>query len=269
MLLFSSRSQWFSLVVILGFLVNCFELTSGNHHLDDFTVKDDTQDLLAIPSDSVPVSVVVPPPDVIARHGPITQYIPSDEKAEESRNGAVYAYNPNRPRAQRRRIRIRPKQLQESASSQQVSGGYRGEGREDKISSSGHSRQTSPLLQHHPDLVGIDQYQKEQQVSSATPAVALAPAVPITGYSKSSLELQAEAIADDSLKEQQLIGSTIGSGVDIYQAAVHSPTKLLDNVFALFAKLSIPKEHYLNVISFVGVYLFMSILFYGSDEILQ
>ena len=56
---------------------------------------------------------------------------------------------------------------------------------------------------------------------------------------------------------------------DLYHDFFLHPYKAVDYFFTTVTKMSIPQDHYLNVISFVGIYLFMTYLAYSTEDVFQ
>lgn len=57
--------------------------------------------------------------------------------------------------------------------------------------------------------------------------------------------------------------------LDIYHDILAHPQKALQYILHLGQHFTVPQDHYMNVISFVGIYLFMSYLFYSTEDVLQ
>ncbi|CAL8125681.1 unnamed protein product [Orchesella dallaii] len=260
-----SRSFWVLSIVLLFFSFHRSVLVSGepfnnndnngfvdsNHDL--IATASDNQDLLAIPSE--------PHPDF--QSGPVTAYA-FDNVAVESKNGG-------QGRSSSVVVVPPPQQQEQNQGTQAEESSQRMRRRKPVVTAAPVTQQSEIHPQHQQEqlhqqpqqfLPIIQQYHEPQQFYYAAPAYT-APVVPIIPQ---YVEEQPQIYIQDPYVLQQpqeypvaelASGSGIGHAgfLDIYQDIVKHPYKLVTYFAKLVKQVKVPKEHYINVVSFVGVYL--------------
>ncbi|ODM92355.1 hypothetical protein Ocin01_14327 [Orchesella cincta] len=247
-------------------------ITRKPRHLGGFTIKDDAEDLLALPSDTNSAPVVVAPID---RNGPITTYAQqhTDNKAEESFGGGgggnVNYQNPqgyqNQQQYQQqyqppqRPTVLHPRPQGQGQNSQQISASASVQYPQAQLLQQQSQQQFSTIYQQPQQLQNLPNIHQPIMAQFSNPqVVAYSPGVGV-GYHT--------ALLDNNVPLLLLVLKL--REAELYKAAIKNPLHLIDSVLKFFKQFAVPKEHYLNTISFAGIYLFMSILFYGSEDLLQ
>ncbi|ODN01444.1 Hemocyanin E chain [Orchesella cincta] len=277
-------------------------------HLGGFTIKDDAEDLLALPSDTNSAPAVVAPID---RNGPITTYAQqhTDNKAEESFGGGVISvvppsshngnrcWNSNYQGSQggggsinyqnpqggggnvnyqnpqgyqnqqqyqqqyqppQRPTVLHPRPLGQSQNSQQISASASVQYPQAQLLQQQSQQQFSTIYQQPQQLQNLPNIHQPIMAQFSNPqVVAYSPGVGV-GYHTALLDNNVPLFASGSetaVHHDQKVLGALGSEAELYKAAIKNPLHLIDSVLKFFKQFAVPKEHYLNTISFAGIYL--------------
>lgn len=212
---------------------------------------DSEDDLLALPSDAHPQ---------IERSGPITSYAFDQVPLESNPPGAVVVPPPQSAQQS-------PQHNNHAAGSNIVPFHSQDQQHNPTVFHPApvqiqHSAAVLPF--YAPEVVHSSlPYEVSLPVAAASPLLVGPPTTVYVPHAQ-----HAVSVVDD-LAQGIVHGAQQASFLEIYQHLLKNPHKALEFLFIAAQRLAIPKDHYLNVISFAGIYLFMSYLFYNTEDVLQ